>query len=407
MIIRQDYDLKIAIDVGYSASKVCINGIELFTIPSDIVEINANDTYLLDMHQPDYICTSYVAGQSHLVGAQAASLLMEQSYRDKYNEIRDTMISYKRFLHNDAHIHLMTCIGMALIKYSEYTMDNENVHPVFDIRKDLKEGSLFKIYIILGYPHDVFAKTFQSVKPNLAKRHKFSIETENDTYNLDFAISAKHVMSYSQALAAYMGTVLDDNGELLEDSPHFKKLPALLIDGGWKTLGKFVLTKNLKIEAAESNTDFAMKNVYQKIIEVLRNEYGREDFEVYNIEEILKNQGGIITAYDAETDQTSSVDINEMFNKFKDEICSEMIEYLNERHNKMRDIQEIIIAGGTGAAYYDSFMDYINQKRGHLSKDIYLINYEFNGVKIETVYAVVVGLYKVLLHTMNSARETE
>lgn len=401
MVIKQNYDLKIAIDVGYSASKICVNGVELFTIPSDIVELTGENEYLSDIHRPGYICTSYVKDQKHLVGAQASTLLLSTEYREKFNEIRDTMLSYNRFFHNDAHIHLMTCIGMALIKYSEHTIIN-NIQPVFDVRKDLGKNSLFNIYVILGYPHDEYKRIFQTVKPNLAKEHEFSIVTEDNKYDLKFDINPKHVMTYSQALAAYMGVILDNNGVMQTDSPHFQKLPALLIDGGWKTLGKFELTKDLKIERAESNVQFAMKNVYEKINEVLRNEYGRDDFQIYNIEEILKNENGMVTSFDKATNKTSRIDIKPLYFKFRDEVCEKMIQYLNEKHNNLLDVKEIIIAGGTGAAYYDYFMDYIHEQRDHISDSIYLVNDEFNGVKIDPVYAVVVGLYKVLLNAMDA-----
>ena len=397
MRIEQDYKLKISVDVGYSASKICVNGVVLFTIPSNIVEITGNENYLLGIRQPNYISTSYVQGQKYLVGEQAATLLMEQNYRDAYNEIKETMSSYDRFKHANTITHLMTCIGMALIKYSQYTMEN-NVTPKFDVTKDLGEKSLFEIFVILGFPHDICESTLQIVKPRVVGEHKFDIETEDDEYNLQFFIDKEHVMAFSQAQAAYMGTVLDEKGQLISNSEHFKKLPALLLDGGMKTVGKFVLTKTASVEQAESNTDYAMDNVYRKVVDYIRKEYGREDIEVYNIEQILRNEGGRLVAKKNGT--TEVVNIKKIYEQYRNEVCEGLIEYLNKEHNNLLNIEEILIAGGTGAEYYDSFMDYIEREKGHLEKDVRLIDYVFNNAPIDPVYAVAVGLYKTLLHNI-------
>jgi len=402
MKIEQDYKLKIAVDMGFSASKVCVNGKEMFTIPSNIVEVTGKENYLMGLHQPGFISVSYYPEQKHLVGEQAASLLMDQSYKKVYNE--ETEASYDHFSQTNTHIHLMTCIGMALIKYSQYTMEN-NVKPQFDVTKDLAKGSLFKIYVILGYPHDVYSREFQREKPNLAKHHEFTIETEDDTYEMNFTIQPEHVMGYSQALAAYMGLVIDDKGNLDESSEHFKRLPALLIDGGWKTIGTFLLTKNLNVEQAESNKDYAMNNIYQKVVEEIAEKYERDDIKVYNIEQILRREGGEIVARTGGT--TKVVNINDIFERNRDEVCQNMIAYLNEKHNDMLDIKEIVIGGGTGAAYHDFFMSYIKKEKGHLVKDICLIDYMFNGAPIDPMYAVAVGLYKVLIHNLNVAAEEE
>lgn len=95
-------------------------------------------------------------------------------------------------------------------------------------------------------------------------------------------------MTFSQALAAFMGLVTDDNGKIDYDSEYFKHLPTLVIDGGQKTVGIYVITATLQIELAESNTIFAMNNVYEKVVQTIKDDCGRNDIEIYNIAEILK-----------------------------------------------------------------------------------------------------------------------
>ncbi len=187
----------------------------------------------------------------------------------------------------ESEIHLMTCVGMALIKWSEYCEEN-GITPKFDISKPVTEDSLFNIYIILGFPHDVYKKAYQAVKPTVVGQHNFRIETEENDYDLNFVIKSQNIMTFSQALAAFMGLVTDDNGKIDYDSEYFKHLPTLVIDGGQKTVGIYVITATLQIELAESNTIFAMNNVYEKVVQTIKDDCGRNDIEIYNIAEILK-----------------------------------------------------------------------------------------------------------------------
>lgn len=401
--IKQDYTIAIALDAGFSGTKVCVNGVELFNEADEIVEITGKQN-LGGMRKEGYLSINYIPGQTHLVGAQARALLMQPEYKKVYESKKSMMESFDKFTTQDANIHIMACIALALIKYSNYTKEN-HIKPEFDLDRDLDENSLFTIYLIMGYPHDIYERVFQAVQASLSAPQHFSIEVGDETYEMNFQIPSENIMAYSQAIAAYNGMIMDDDGNVDYNSPHLGKLPALLLDGGQKTMGKFVLTENFQIESAESNTDYAMNNVYEKVAAELRDVYGRRDIETYNIQEILTQKGGKLNYIDDAEDNVKSVDVNEITKKYTQEMCEQLMDYLNKKHNNLLDIGEIAVAGGTGAAYYEGIQNYIKQHRSLLSDNLYLINYKFNGKPIEPVYAVVVGLYKVLRHSLLGKKE--
>lgn len=409
MTVKQDYELKISVDAGFSRSKVVVESGKHwigFDVPNSIVEITGRDMFIAGLHKPDFICTTYVQGAKHLVGEQARMLLAEPEYKELQRSKKDIMNEYEKFTLQESNIHLMTCIGMALIKYAEYTKEN-HIKPELDLSKPLDENSLFKIKVILGYPHDVFGQVYRSVKPNVARNHKFSIETETQTYELDFTIDNDNIMSYSQAVAMYMGIIMDDNGSIDKDCKYLEKLPALVNDGGQKTFGIFKVMSNMQVEAAESNTLFAMNNVFEKVVQELHEEYGRTDIEIYNIEEILKNENGQIVYVDAAKDSTSTLDIKPIVDKYMDEICTNLIDYLNERHNNLVGIKGIFIGGGTGAAYYNSMKAYFEKHRKHVVDDLYLVEYKYMGKQVDPVYAIAVGLMKVLKYSLRLEETTD
>lgn len=403
MVKELDYNLYVSVDVGFSGSKVTINGIT-FTIPNAIVDITNRDKFIAGIHKKDFICTTYVENKKNLVGAQARMLQMEPEYKKQMETKQQIMDSYDKFTTVDSEVHLMTCIGMALIKYSEYTKENK-IKPEFDYAQHINDKeSMFKIYIILGYPNDIYSEVYAYVKPTIAKRHQFNIETENGDYNLDFTINPNRTMTYSQALALFMGLILDDNGNMRKDRHYLEMTPAIIVDGGQKTVGIYKITSNMQISMDESNTDFAMNNVYEEVVENIRNLYHRKDIELYNIEEIIKNKDGVLVYHDADTDTTKMVDLKPMFEECRKKICQEFIAYLNQKFNNLMDVKQIVIGGGTGAAYYDEISDYVDNHRQHISDHVSLTSYEFNGKDIDPSYAVSVGLYKILRREIMSQK---
>lgn len=401
---QQNYDILIAVDAGYNGSKVTVNGIG-FEIPSDIVDITGK-SYFGDIRKDGYISTKYLEGSVHLVGEQARTLLTEKEYKQNQSTKQQMLESYDKFTMKESEIHLMTCIGMALIKWSEYCQETEGVMPKFNVNDPVTDKSLFNIYVILGYPHDVYERAYHAVKPTVVGQHKFSIETADNEYDLDFLIKPENVMTFSQALAVFMGLVTDDTGKIDFNSDFFEHLPTLVIDGGQKTVGIYLITANLQIELAESNTDLAMNNVYDRVVKTIKQEYGRNDIEIYNIDEILKNSDGKIVSYNAETDKTDVIDIRPIVDKFIDETCEELIEYIKSRYNNLLDIKQIVVAGGTGAAYYKGISKYIKEHRSNLQDYVYLAQYKFMGKTITPVQAISVGLYKILKNQREMQKET-
>ena len=259
----------------------------------------------------------------------------------------------------------------------------------------------------IALPNDAVEEKWGSVKKYLSGTHNFSIETEDGVFNLDFEIKKGSLMANSQVISAFIGCIADDQGNIDEAALNVadqSKLPALIIDGGYKTIADFMFTENYMAEGASSNTDYAMMNIYKAIAEKIRNEYGREDVNTDDIIKHLESDGIIICE---KGDNTEAVELKPLFDAAKEEICREYVDHLNKKYNKLLDVKQIIITGGTGAQFYDYIKDYVDKHKTHLKGHVILTDYEFMGRKISPEYGIVVGMYKSLLAAIRGVSTAE
>ena len=77
-------------------------------------------------------------------------------------------------------------------------------------------------------------------------------------------------------------------------------------------------------------------------------------------------------------------------------LCDGLIDYLNTKFEDLLDVKQMLITGGTGAAYYKHISSYMKEKRGHLEGKVLLTNYKFQGKEIEPVFAIAIGVYKTI-----------
>lgn len=392
--IEQNYDLLIAIDEGFNSGKIVVNGIT-FKIPTEMFMVDENLEFIADRKSREYIgCT--IQNTKYIVGANARTLLNDSAYKKENVAALTERLDMDFLTSIKGERFLVTCIGLALIKYDEYTKV-KNVNPKFDANAVINENSQWNIYLIIGYPHEEYMDIFKQVKPRIVGRKQIEIELKNKTYTMDFTINDTNVMTYSQAIAAYVGYATNDKGEWKTDEKgkaSVAPLPCLVIDGGQKTVGIYMVTTDYNILHAESNQDFAMNNVYEAMVDDIK-EAGRDDILVNNISEYI-NSGKDLNV-EGEDGRVHTIDVREIYDKRRNEYCDKLIEYINKKFNKMLDISSIIVTGGTGVAYFERFKNYVEEfKTPKLAENTSLTKYEFLGKEIKPENAIAVGLYKVL-----------
>lgn len=392
----------ISVDPGFGDGKIVING-ELLKLPRTMVDITGSlNNFMMGTRSPGLVISKY-NGRDWLIGEKAQALVTTPEQREKRVNIVDVLNSYERFSTDDAEISIMTAVGLSLVKYAEITKKDQSM-PNFNIDKPFDENSAYNIYVIVSLPQDAYDEKAQTVKQALLGEKLLEIDTETGKHRIKIKLNEDQVMLGKQVNMAYMGTVLNDEGELKRDSIQLKKLPALIIDGGQKTIADFLMTEIGYVDSATSNTDYAMNNVYEEVAKRLR-EMGREDATLDLVTVTLRGKKKTLNYVDPETGNTKTVDLRPIEKEVQNEICNEYIKYLNHKYNNLMDVEQIIITGGTGAAFYEHIMEYIRDNRAHLADNVYLTDYDFYGKKISPEYAIAVGAYKTLRQAVKSANK--
>ena len=396
--------IKIAVDPGFSSIKVIIEGI-LFSMPCDVIENTGNEDKFLSDKKENFAAIT-IFGKNYLVGNYARKLLLETNRQEVQEVNKSVLEDFERFGSAYFEVSMKAAIGMALVKYCEFSQKN-NLKPKVTV-EELPECD---IYLAIAVPQEVFARGNKGpvgvIKQRLYDTHEFTLELADATYELKFTINKKCPYRFqSQVVAALLGTLEDEFETEMDilDTDDTQK-PILCIDGGYKTVGIFKLSQIDTVEEAESNSSFAMAVADEKVARIMA-ERGRSDIKSYNIQEYYDSETEIAVVDDGETHY---VTVNADRDEAIAENCNIMIDYLREKYNNLLPIKQILVTGGTGAAFFPTFEKYIYERPDmkHLRGRIKLAQYKFYGQDIIPMYAIVCGLYKQFTRYLNSVIEEQ
>lgn len=396
-VTEKQSNIIVSVDPGFDSVKVCLNGGVLIKIPKEVADITGKSNLFLGPKEASYIKVKYAEGKEHLVGVYAAQYLNEASYDankgvEEKASIADTFATFETF---DKQVLIMSSIGAALI-----TLAKMNSTVVFLNKKGEREfevnTSQAKLHFGVSLPHDAVDSEWGYINSWLSQAHKFDIELEDGIYHLD--IKPESTKKASQVVVALVGAITDDDGNVTKNELlNPEQLPALVIDGGMLTLGKFLFTSVKSVDGGESNQTYAMKNVYERVAEIIREDYRRTDITYRKIKRIMEE--GCKIPYLKEDGSSGIIEVDKLVNEELEKVCRIMIDELYEEYNDLFDVKTILITGGTGAAYYKIFNAILKKERPWIS--VLLTDYEFFGEKISPEFAISVGMYKALFNAIS------
>ncbi len=392
----------IAVDPGFDSIKIAINGFYL-KFPKEVVDITGiDDARFLGKKNKSFLKVNYIEGKQHLVGEYAAIYLSEQGGKvpngiEESEKLHDTFETFKTV---DKQILIMSAIGKGLINYAQHSKDhNVIIVDRDDGTHDVKIVPMSKIYVGVALPHDAVDDSWKYIETWLKDQHKFSLETADGVYNFD--LDTKRSMVGSQVISALYGVLTDDYGALKEEEESEmlseNRLPAIVIDGGYLTLGCAHFTSVKLVDDSDSNLTFAMKNIYENVAANIREKSGRNDVTSIMIKQIMRKNDKTINYVD-EDGNGYTLDVAEIVKEETRVVCEKMVAELKKKYNNLVNIKSVIITGGTGIAYYEHIKALLAPCKWI---NVILTDYEFYGEKITPDYAIVIGMYKVLRETVS------
>ena len=82
------------------------------------------------------------------------------------------------------------------------------------------------------------------------------------------------------------------------------------------------------------------------------------------------------------------------------EVCTDFIQYLNQKYNNLLDVQYVLVTGGTGACYYPQMREYYVQTGIMDESHFLLTTCSLKGKTYPIEFAIAIGAYKGLKGTI-------
>lgn len=251
----------------------------------------------------------------------------------------------------------------------------------------------------LALPHQFLEELVPVMRNYLIEKSSVFTLTIGSSELIEIKLPIKECMFNSQTVSALINEVTDDNGQDIEGKSIFDSLPALILDGGYQTFGMFMFERDQSITGAESNQDYAMRNINEAVAERIR-KY-KPDVYDYMVEELCnKNE---VVRYLDDNGKVNSIDVCGVKQEEMDNTIESLVKYMLKKYDNLLDVNTILLAGGTGESYYDSIYAYLSEHRDYLVEKTSLPKGTFNGEVVPSVYAVVTGLYKDMILYSNHA----
>lgn len=375
--------LVIAVDPGFDGCKIVINK-RCYNIPFMVEDITDDvDNFSLARFGNDFIRVEY-DNKTYLVGEYARKALLEKEQREKSKADLDMNFSINRFNTEKFKVGFKAFLGYALYRFCQE-----------DEKFELNNINDYDIFLGVALPHEYSDQVWDnSVRECAAGKYKFKLIVSNDKpIDIDFNIKVENCFHNSQTISALSSKILDDDGNSVDDGKNiFDYLPALIIDGGYLTLGIINLTKSGKMVKSESNQTYAMHNINEMVANEIRSK--KPDFMSYMVEEYVNSNE--VLRYKDTDNEFQKFDVVELKKKYTANMATQLFDYLNKQFDDLLDIKYILVAGGTGKAYYEVFKN-LCDKRENLKDNLYLADNGFNGEPCEPVFAVAIGLYKSIV----------
>ena len=398
--------IKIAFDPGFSGGKICINKL-VMNIPFVVIQETAFDgDYSLKRPDGTHIAVNY-AGTNYTVGQSARDYLLRSKKAATTDSYMQGLYTMSRFDTKEFEVTLKTLIAYALFKYSEYTQSatGEEIFLLEDI-------GAWDICVGIALPHSYYEdpahrdtiRSYFLDEDKAPKEIALDLTVGNKNIPLRFSVN-EQIVCNSQCLCAIINEMIDENGEDVDEFCSGKLFPALVIDGGYKTLGKALIERDMAVVMPESDTEHAMMNINRAVVERISEK--TPGYFDYMIDELAENDE--VIRYVNDNGQVGEINVKQIKEEETEKTAGLLIQNLLERFDSLLHVKSILIAGGSGKTYHPFIKEFCDEQRTYLSKSIYLGTQNpkngFMGIVeddgkflhqviAEPIYTVVLGLFK-------------
>lgn len=317
-------DYIIGLDAGYSGMKVFYeNG--YFCFPSFTKKLEGD--IVGGTGEDDIMYRDLETGDIYMVGRTAQDMLSAEDTDDTESE----MFARKRYGAKRFRILCNTAIALALRG-----------------KKDNREN-----VVQTGLPSSYLRGDAGALEKALRAPAKFALRIGNECWKEYSLGLGKIFCDMPQPAGALYSVLIRDDGKYIPEAKKYLRENILIMDIGFGTFD-FYGIKNTVVVCKESLGNTGMRKVMQQTSEKIWKKTC-EDVRVPAMQKLLGS--GAVTVVDGETLQSEDVPISGMLAEANDQVFREAFQSAREVTNSFLDYKRIVVAGGTGAAWYGKIWD--------------------------------------------------
>lgn len=324
----------IGIDMGYSSVKImCPNGIICF--PAFVKKLAKGIVSLAKPNPQDIMYRDTSTGDVYAVGQNAQEMIS----LDSANDTNTSLYGRNRYYSESFQVCKKVGLGLALMK-------NKFGNP---------EGK--RIRIQTGLPSKYLTADNKILASAFVGDYDFEIKIgAGEWMHFTFSITKDDIFITQQPMGSLVSVAMNKDGKPTADAEALYRSKTLVFDPGFRT-GDSCLIRGGQIDIENDCQTFeslSMISVLQKTCDELAN-FGTF-IPIPAIQPILEK--GYVNVYEDGDDFTShKKEIAEILEEKSREVCNEAIKQLSETYNKFKEIDFLVLTGGTGAAWSDYIRD--------------------------------------------------
>lgn len=211
------------------------------------------------------------------------------------------------------------------------------------------------IYLQTGLPPEYMSTDKDDIITALTGSHKFQIKIgAGEWKQYEFEIVAENVNVMPQPMGSLISISTNNNGIPVTDSRKYMSSNMLIIDPGFGTLDTFEISKHY-LRTSKTWNNLGMLRVFQEASKIIKERYGQV-IPIPAMQKIL-GDGSFKTKFDRVTRSGGKIEIAPILEEANILVCKEAINTIDGFYNYLQDQDYLVITGGTGAAWYDMFVE--------------------------------------------------
>lgn len=353
-------DYIIGLDVGYSATKVFYeNG--FFVFPSYAKKINN----IMELANAKDILYKDESGEIYMVGYVAQNMLESTNTNDTSAEL----FGRKRYSNKIFKIFCDVAIAIATAKKT----DNR------------------KVIIQTGLPSSYVDGDQKELIKAISKPSTFSLKIGDGKWiKYTSSVDAKDVYVMPQPAGSLYSILIQSDGQYVPNAKEILNSNVLVMDIGFGTFDFFGL-KNRANVCNESIDEIGMREVLTHTSKKILAEYN-EDIRVAALQKNLET--GKVICINEEEMCDEEKDLAPLLESSNNEVFKEAMQRAKGVTDAFRGYKYIIVAGGTGEAWYANIKEWLSNRR-----TLSVIPSNYND-KLPFIYSNVRGYY-LYRYTLN------